>query len=104
MRLAPRELESRSLTTRTSSLGPFRDKLQDVGFEPTRFSTPRPQRGPVTTWVILLFLSDSNNNKAYYVGLLYGVLVGLAFQPRPGWFGSGAAIQFWSPAFFLFVF
>ncbi len=84
-----RELESRALTTRPSSLKGYRIHvqlirvpcctnpwvLQDVGFEPTRIAAPRPQRGPVTTWVILR-QSDSSNNKAYYVGLLDGVLVG----------------------------
>lgn len=60
-RLAPRELESRSLTARTSSLSlsfwsgeEITCCLQDVGFEPTRFSPLAPQASPLTTWVILL--------------------------------------------------
>jgi len=46
LRLASTELETVSLTTRTSSLfesiNPESEEyVQDVGFEPTRFSTPR---------------------------------------------------------------
>jgi hypothetical protein len=29
-------------------------KLQDMGFEPMRFSALRPELSPLTTWVILL--------------------------------------------------
>jgi hypothetical protein len=40
--------------------------LQDVGFEPTRMTPLRPQRSPVTTWVILpstsfLVFNDGSN-------------------------------------------
>ncbi len=65
MRIATRELESRSLTNsdifaeakmRTACVttnGHLRIILQDMGFEPMRITTLRPQRSPLTSWVIL---------------------------------------------------
>lgn len=71
-RIASRELESRALTARPSSRSlsfGFRQGeeitclLQDMGFEPMRIAPPRPQRGPLTSWVILLGQVPMKTNK-----------------------------------------